>query len=125
MHTALVVECADEVGASGAQLLADEALKETVFAACQADGLQFRLGDGRTSFVLLYHGRQLLVVTDKDKLVDVAAAHGVFAGRLLCTRHAVLALMTGEESDEIGLQNLRALVDDGQREVFQRKEIGA
>ena len=78
MHTALVVECADEVGASGAQLLADEALKKTVLATCQADGLQFRLGDGRTSFVLLYHGGQLLIVADKDKLVDVAATHGGF-----------------------------------------------
>ena len=78
MHASLMVERADEVGASGAQLLADEALKETVFAACQTDGLQFRLGDGSTPVVLLYHGGQLLIVTDKDKLVDVAATHGGF-----------------------------------------------
>lgn len=44
---------------------------------------------------------------------------------MLFARHTVLALMTGEESDEIGFQNLRALVDDGQREVFQGKDIGA
>ena len=78
MHTALVVECADEVGAAGAQLLADESLKEAVLATCQPDGLQLRFGDGCTSVVLLYHGRQLLIVSNKDKLVDVAATHGGF-----------------------------------------------
>lgn len=73
-----MVEGADEVGASGTQLLADESFKKTVLATCQADGLQFRLGDGSTPVVLLYHGRQLLIVADKDKLVDVAATHGGF-----------------------------------------------
>ena len=78
VHASLMVERADEVGASGTQLLADESFKKTVLATCQADSLQFRLGDGRAPVVLLYHGRQLFIVADKDKLVDVAATHGGF-----------------------------------------------
>ena len=58
--------------------------------------------DGRNRrilFALLYNGRQLFVVADEDKLI-----HG------------------RQESDEIRLQYLARLVDDGKLEVLQGED---
>ncbi len=111
VHTSLTAKDADEVGALLVVFPVDESLEEGVAAVSETDVLQDAHVDGsillavadgwnrRILFALLYHGRQLLVVADEDELI-----HG------------------GEQSDEVGLQYLARLVDDGELEVLQGED---
>ena len=89
----------------------NQALEEGIAAVGETDVLQethvdnsvlLAVMDGRNRrilFALLYNGRQLLIVADEDKLI-----HG------------------RQESDEIWLQYLARLVDDGKLEVLQGED---
>ena len=105
MHASLSAQRADEIGAVGRLFLADEALEEAVLAVGEPDGLQFGLGHAGFLVVLLHHGGQLLVVTDEDKLVDVArrpAAHR--RSSTVCRGDG--GAVAGQQTDDGRLENL-------------------
>ena len=102
VHAALPREHAREVGTAVHLLDADEPFEERVAAVGEAHGVELRIGDGRQAGVLLHHGWQLLVVSDEDELVGM-----------------------GQQSHDVGFKNLTGLIDDGQVEVLQAKEVAA
>ena len=102
VHTSLAME---SVHAALAKNL-DEAFEERAPTVGQPHLVQTGIVDLTFSFALLHHCRQLLVITDEDEAFD-----------------SQLPMMFGhKEREEVGFKKLGGLVDDGQREVLERKE---
>ena len=86
-----------------------QAFKKGVAAVLQSDLSQDRVGDGSFFGTLLSDGRKLLVVAHQYELVD-----------------GVMWLVTSrEDTNQVGFQYLRGLVDECQLEMFQREEVEA
>ena len=105
MHASLLVKDAP----AGVRTRFVKAFEQRVAAIFQPDVPQQEVGHGSFFRTLLGNGRQLFVVAHQYELVD-----------------GVMLLMTGrQDTYQVGFQNLRGFVDDGQLEMLQREQVEA
>ena len=106
MHATLMVERAGEGGAALPAFPAQQPFEERLTAIQYTFFQQQGVADARGLRALLHHGGQLLVVADEDEAADVATTR----------------TMAGEQTDEVGLQNLTGLIDDGEVEMLRAEQ---
>lgn len=105
VHASLFVKNAPEVLFA----LAVQPFEERVAAVGQSDSLQKRIGDRCLIGTLLGDGRQLLVITYEDKLLD-----------------GILLIVAGrQDTDQIRFENLRSFVNNSQVEPLEVEEMQA
>ena len=105
VHASLFVKNAPEVLFA----LAVQPFEERVAAVGQSDSLQKRIGDRCLIGTLLGDGRQLLVITYEDKLLD-----GIF-----------LIVAGRQDTDQVRFENLRSFVNNSQVEPLEVEEMQA
>ena len=88
---------ADKRFSSFVVFVPDEPLEKRITAVGQSDFLKQRVIDSRLLFALLDNGRQLFMVTNQDEPCD-----------------GISRVMGSQQTDDVRLENLTCLVDDGQ-----------
>ena len=99
--SSLTAQDAHNVATTLAALPAQQPLEERHAAVGDACLAQQRLTDEGVGLALLHHGGQLLVVANEDEAVGLH-----------------------EQSHQLGLEDLRRLVDNHQLEVLQTEQVG-
>ena len=107
VHASLAVEHGNDICGTLAQGERVQALEERAAAVGEAHSVEFGVADARCLCGLHDNGGQLLMVADEDEFADGWLA----------------ADLCREQWEELRLQHLRSLVDDGGVKCFQQEQL--